>query len=138
MTHYHRAKVVKKAEKTKKRLSTPKIILVAVLILLVLLIVGFGVFTLIKLYGMSINHTKIVPKPTVAPYALVTPVPGIVDVTGDPDDLTQDVDPSLDPSMIFDTEIYQEDPIDPNVVNILVVGEDAGGSGSTPAVRTLC
>lgn len=110
----------------KKRLSTSKKILVAILILLVLLIVGFGLFTLIKLYRMSINHTKIVAKPTLAPYAVVTPDPGVVIATADPDDLTKDVDPSLDPEMIFPDQIYMEDPIDPDVVNILVMGEDAG------------
>lgn len=109
----------------KKRLSTTKKIIVAILALLILLIVGFGVYTLIRLYGMSINHTKIVAKPTVAPYAVETPDPGIVDATGEPEDITQDVDPSLDPGMVFDDPIYQQDAIDPDVVNILVIGDDA-------------
>lgn len=115
--------------KQKKRLSTPKKIIVGILLLLILLIVGFGVFTLIKLYGMSINATKFVAKPTRSPYA--TPDPGVVIATADPEDLTQDVDSSYDPELIYAEPIYVENAIDPDVVNILVMGEDSRSSGQT-------
>ena len=112
--------------KTKKRLSTPKKIIVLILALLVLLIVGLGVFTLIKMYGMSVGATKFVAKPTVSPYT--TPDPGLVPATGDPD-ISRDVDSSLDPNLIYDEPIYIENAIDPDVVNILVLGKDAGAGG---------
>lgn len=116
--------------KKKKRLSTPKKIIVAVLLLLVILIVGFGVFTLAKLYRMSIDHTKIVAKPTVDPN-LVTPDPGVELATGDPGDISQDIDTPIDPALIGKDPIYVENAIDPDVVNILVVGEDAAGTASS-------
>lgn len=115
-------------KKQKKRLSTPKRIIVTILILLVLLIVGFGVFTLIKLYGMSINSTKTIAKPTVSP--LATPDPGIVIATSDPNGLDVDVDASLDPDLIYADPIYLENAIDPDVINILVMGDDARGGES--------
>ena len=110
--------------KGRKKLSTGKKITVAILLLIVLLIVGFGVFTLIKLYSMSFNATNIVARPTVAPYS-VTPEPGVVITSETPDDLTQDYDDPIDPSLINPEDIYRvENPIDPNVVNILIMGED--------------
>lgn len=114
--------------KTKKRLSTPKKILVAVLLLLVLLIVGAGVFTLVKMYGMSVGAAKFVVKPTVSP--LVTPDPGLIFASDDPN-ITEDVDTSLDPNLVYADPIYIENAIDPDVVNILVMGEDSrpGDSG---------
>lgn len=112
--------------KEKKRLSTPKKIIVGILLLLVLLIVGLGAFTLIKMYGMSVNATKFVAKPTVSPFT--TPDPGIVIATDDPD-ISKDVDSSLDPNLIYDDPIYVENAIDPDVVNILVLGKDAGAGG---------
>jgi LCP family protein required for cell wall assembly len=114
--------------KQKKRLSTPKKILVAVLIALVLLIVGFGLFTLIKLYSMGRNSARFVVKPTVDPAAAPTPDPGIVLASEDPDDLTQDVDASIDPAFIAADPIYVTNAIDPDVINILVMGEDAAGT----------
>lgn len=115
----------------KKRLSTAKIIIVAILALLVLLIVGFGLFTMFKLYRMRINATGTVPKPTVAPYAVVTAEPGIVIASTEPDDLSKDVDDILDPGLINKDPIYVENAIDPDVVNILVMGEDKTGDSST-------
>ena len=111
--------------KKKKRLSTPKRIIVIILMLLVLLIVGFGLFALIKLYGMSINSIKTVAKPTVSPFA--TPEPGVVIATGDPNDIGRDVDASLDPNLIYADPIYVENAIDPDVINILVMGDDTRG-----------
>lgn len=113
-------------KKPKKRLSKAKKIIVIILMLLVLIIVGFGLFTLIKLYGMSINAIKTVAKPTVSPFA--TPDPGLIDIIGDPGDLTKDVDASLDPNLIYADPIYVENAIDPDVVNILVMGDDTRGS----------
>ncbi|MBO4562945.1 MAG: LCP family protein [Clostridia bacterium] len=117
---------MKKTERTIKRLSTPKKILVAILALLVFLIVGSGLFVLIKMYGMSIHATKTVAKPTVSPYD--TPDPGLQDIDGDPD-LSRDYDPDLDPSLIYNDPIYLQDAIDPDVVNILVLGTDTRGNG---------
>lgn len=117
-------------KKEKRRLSTSKKIIVAVLMLLVLLIVGFGAFTLVKLYTMSRNHTQIVAKPTVDPGAAPTPEPGVIIATGDPD-ISVDVDPSIDPALINPDPIYVENAIDPDVVNILVMGEDAAGTAQT-------
>ena len=113
--------------RTKKRLSTPKKIIVGILLALVLLIVGAMAFVLIKMYGMSIGATKFVAKPTVSPFN--TPDPGL-SYWGDLD-LTKDVDSSLDPNLIYDDPIYLENPIDPDVVNILVLGEDAGDGGAS-------
>ncbi|MBR3382892.1 MAG: LCP family protein [Clostridia bacterium] len=113
--------------KPKKRLSKAKKIIVIVLMLIVLFIVGFGVFTIIKMYGMSVNATKFVAKPTVSPYS--TPDPGIELASDDPD-ISRDVDSSLDPNLIYADPIYVENAIDPDVVNILVLGEDAGDHGS--------
>jgi LCP family protein required for cell wall assembly len=115
----------------KKRLSTGKIIIVAILLLLILLIVGFGAFTLFKLYRMRMGAIATVPKPTVAPYAVVTPEPGVIIATGDPDDLTQDIDDPIDPGLIAKDPIYVENAIDPDVVNILVMGEDKSADKST-------
>ena len=115
----------------KKRLSTAKIIIVVILMLLVLLIIGFGVFTVAKLYRMRINATATVPKPTVAPYAVVTAEPGVIIATVEPDDLTKDVDDILDPGLIDKDPIYVENAIDADVVNILVMGEDKTGDSST-------
>ncbi|MBO4847918.1 MAG: LCP family protein [Clostridia bacterium] len=111
-----------------KRLSKPKKILLAVLALLVLIIVGFGLFTIIKMYGMSIHAIKTVAKPTVSPYD--TPDPGLNRIDGDPD-LSRDYDPYLDPSLIYNDPIYLQNPIDPDVVNILVLGSDTRGNGDT-------
>ncbi|MBR3459336.1 MAG: LCP family protein [Clostridia bacterium] len=108
-------------KKVKKKLSTPKKILVGFLSALVLLIVGFGVFTLVKLYGMSMNAARFVAKPTVSPYA--TPDPGLQEAN-DNLDLTRDWDSELDPNLIYLDPIYVENAIDPDVVNILVIGED--------------
>lgn len=115
----------------RKKLSTAKKIIVAVLLLIVLLIVGFGVFTLVKMYSMRIGATATVPKPTVGPYASATAEPGVVITTVDPDDLTKDYDPPIDPADITKDPIYVENAIDPNIVNILVVGEDNSGDSST-------
>jgi LCP family protein required for cell wall assembly len=117
---------VAEEKKPKKRLSKTKKTIVIILMLIVLLIVGFGLFTLIKLYGMSINAIKTVAKPTVSPYD--TPDPGLVPADGDPDGLDRDVDESLDPNLIYADPIYVENAIDPDVVNILVMGDDTRGS----------
>ena len=113
-------------KKQKKRLSKPKKIIVIILMLLVLLIVGFGLFMIIKLYGMSINSIRTVAKPTVSPYD--TPDPGLVLTSDTPGGLDVDVDSSLDPDLIYADPIYVENAIDPDVVNILVMGDDTRGN----------
>lgn len=114
--------------KGKRKLSTGRKIIIAILMLLVLLIVGAGLFTLIKLYSMSVGATNIVARPTVAPFAADTPEPGVTITSDTPDDLTRDVDDPLDPSLVSPEDIYRvENPIDPNVINILVMGEDKRG-----------
>ncbi|MBQ1893270.1 MAG: LCP family protein [Clostridia bacterium] len=120
---------MEKTEQKKKGLSTAKKIIVAVLALLILLIVGFGAFTLIKLYGMSRNAAKIVAKPTFDPND--TPDPGVELITGDPGKWDVDVDDPIDPNLIYDEGIYQQDPIDPNVINILIMGEDRRSTAET-------
>lgn len=120
-----------KPGKKKKKLSTGKKILVIVLALIALFILGLGGFTLFKMYRMSVGAIKRVPKPTVPPYGIVTPEPGIVIISGDPDDITQDHDDPLDPNMIYPDPIYIENAIDPDVLNILVLGEDARSSEET-------
>lgn len=119
-------------EKKKKRLSPVRLIIVLILILIVLAILGFGGFTIVKMYRMRMGATATVPKPTVSPYAGATPEPGIEVVpTVDPDDIKVDHDDVLDPALINKDPIYVENAIDPDVVNILVMGEDSSGDSST-------
>ena len=55
--------------KKKKRLSPVRLVIVIILLLIVLAILGFGGYTIVKMYRMRIGATATVPKPTVAPYA---------------------------------------------------------------------
>ena len=113
-------------EKTKKRLSVPKIILVSILGLLVLAILGVGGYTLIKLYGMSRNAVKTVEKPVVE-QPDVTPEPGVTIIEGEDlanIDLTEDYDTPIDPKDIYAEPIYSENQIDPDIINILLLGDD--------------
>lgn len=113
--------------KNKKRLSTPKIILVSILGLLALIVLGGGGFIIAKLYGMSAGSTKTVKKPEVDHSAEATPEPGVTIIEGedlDDIDLTVDYDTPIDPKDIYADPIYQEDPIDPDVINILLMGDD--------------
>lgn len=109
----------------KNRLSVPKKILVAVLAVLAAAILGVGGYTIAKLYGMSRGHIKTVEKPTVTEYA-ATPEPGVQIITGeDVDiDITQDYDSPIDPKDIYPDPIYSENQIDPDVINILLLGDD--------------
>ncbi|MCR5809478.1 MAG: LCP family protein [Clostridiales bacterium] len=121
------------AKKNKKRLSTPKKIIVAILCLLIALILGAGIFTIGKMYKMSRNAARIVPKPTVSPYGDATPDPGLIDIGTDPGDadITKDYEDPIDPDLIFDDPIYVENAIDPDVINILILGEDKSGTNET-------
>lgn len=116
-----------------KKLSVGKAIIVGILLLIVVAILGVGGYTLIKMYGMSRNAAKTVPKPTVPPYAVETPEPGVEVIETDPAsiDLTKDNDDPIDPGLIFDDPIYVENAIDPDIINILVMGEDKRGSFET-------
>ena len=118
--------------KKKKRLSPVRLVIVIILLLIVLAILGFGGYTIVKMYRRRIGATATVPKPTVAPYAAPTPEPGVeVVATVDPDDLKVDIDDPLDPALINKDPIYVENAIDPDVINILVMGEDSSGDSST-------
>ena len=112
--------------KKKKRLSVPKIILVSVLGLIVLGILGVGGYTLIKLAGMSRNAVKTVDKPVIE-QPEETPEPGVDIIEGDDladIDITEDYDTPINPKDIYADPIYSENQIDPNVINILLLGDD--------------
>ncbi len=111
--------------KTKKKLSTSKKVLLGILCSLLTLILGFGIFIILKLSGMSLNAIKTVKKPQVD-YSDATPEPGVEIIEGDPSgiDLTIDYDAPIDEKDIYEDPIYQEDPIDPDVINILLLGDD--------------
>lgn len=133
----------KTKKKKKKRLSTPKIILVSILGLLVLMILGFGGFVFFKLSGMSINSIKTVKKPKVDDSEDATPQPGVTIIEGDDIsqiDLTIDYDTPIDPKDIYADPIYSEDQIDPDVINILLLGDDGrepADSGRTDSMMIL-
>ena len=117
-------------KKKKKRLSPVRLIIVLILALIVLAILGFGGYTIVKMYRMRIGATVTVPKPTVSPYA--TPEPGIIVAPSvAPEDISVDIDDPLDPGLINKDPIYVENAIDPDVINILVMGEDKTGDSST-------
>ena len=131
-----------KKTKKKKRLSTGKIVLVSILGFLVLTILGLGGFVLMKLSGMSLNSIKTVKKPSVDYSTENTPEPGVELVEGNISDLdlSIDYDTPLDPADIYDDPIYQEDQIDPDVINILLLGDDGRDeydSGRTDSMMIL-
>lgn len=116
--------------KKKKRLSVPKIILLSFLGLLVAAIVGVGGYTLIKLYGMSRNAVKTVDKPTVTE-PKVTPEPGVTIIEGQDIDFSEDYDTPLDPKDVYPDPIYSENQIDPDIINILLLGDDGRTESDT-------
>ncbi len=97
--------------------------------LVMAIILGAFGFVYFKLKAMSRNATGTVPKPTVNPVTQVTAPPSdLVIIDGEPEDLTQDYDAPIDPSDIYADPIYQEDQIDPDVLNILLLGDDGRDS----------
>ena len=92
-----------------------------------LLLIGIimGLCFFIKLNGMRKGSTGIVqqehtPEPVPTPETTLVPV---LDESGL--DLTEDYDPELDPGDISDDPIYSQNRIDPNVINIFMLGDDA-------------
>lgn len=98
-----------------------------VLAALILITVGVTGFIYIKLQNMSRNAIGTVAKPTTLPLPVDTMPPvSLIPVLDKEDlDLTQDYDPEIDPVDIWNDPIYYESMIDPNVINILVLGRDA-------------
>lgn len=114
-------------KKKKKRLSTSKIILLSVIGVMVLAILGIGGYTVLKLYNMSRNAVKTVDKPVVTEQNEATPDPGISIIEGDDIgdiDISEDYDTPIDPDQVYNDPIYSENQIDPDVINILLLGDD--------------
>ncbi len=110
--------------KTKKRLSTPKKIIVGVLCVIIALILFVGGFTLTKLYAMGRGHIRTVENPKIVE-AETTPEPGIRIIEGDENvDFSQDYDTPINSEDIYSDPIYAENQIDPDVINILLMGDD--------------
>ncbi len=114
---------------TKKRSAgrtAVRVILIALAVVLGLALIAFGIF-FIKLKHMSRNATSIVEKPTLSPNAAQpAPPPSLIPVENPEDlDLTTDYDPAIDPSDIDEDPIFAVDPYDKDVVNILLLGNDA-------------
>lgn len=112
-----------------------KIFIVVLLVLIILAGIVFGYFW-IKLKGMSDGAVDIVPQPTIS----ATPLPEIddslEDVEGTPDDIHIDYDVTTDKS--DRTSIYKKEPIDSDVINIVLIGQDSSfGSGSTRSDSTI-
>lgn len=111
----------------RKRSKTGRVIGVIALSLagvMLLSVVGVGAFVLIKLSRMSRNAVDIMPKVEGTDTAETAEPPELIVIEGDPEDLTQDYDAPIDPSDVYPDPIYQEDQTDPDILNILLMGDD--------------
>ena len=117
-----------KSKKPKKRISIVGIIALCLIGAILLGVLGVGGYVLIKLKRMSRNAVAIV-KPTIPPTEFESAPPvELIPIEGEPDDLTQDYDTPLDPSDVFTDPIYQENQKDPDIINILLMGDDGRDS----------
>lgn len=103
-----------------------KVCLIILAAILALALVAFSIF-FFKLKHMSRNATDIVAQPTVGPNPVETAAPPSLVPVEDPDDLdlTTDYDPAIDPNEIGQDPIFAVDPYDEDVINILLLGNDA-------------
>ncbi|MCH5279378.1 MAG: LCP family protein [Christensenellaceae bacterium] len=100
---------------------------IALIILGVLLLIGLiaGAVVLLKLAKMNNGATGIVPQVS-TPAPIPTPEATLVPVI-DPSelDLSEDHDPDIEPGDMTDDPIYSQNQIDPDVINIFMMGNDA-------------
>ena len=121
-------------EEKKKKSKVGRIILwilLGMLIALILLAVGFGIHTYIKLKGMNEGAAPFEPVENMpSGYSeIVTPNVTLVPVLSPDDiDITVDYDIDIDPIESTDDPIFVTNPKDENIVNILMIGTDARGS----------
>lgn len=110
-------------ENKKKKRKVPVVWIVIGAIVLVLAAVVLSVF--FKLNGMRRNSTGFVPMPSQLPIDEIEPANLIPVENPDELDLSEDYDPDITDMPLGDDDIFRVDAIDKDVVNILLLGNDA-------------
>lgn len=109
--------------KKKSKLRILLIILLAVILLILLLLA----VVYLKLKGMSRNSVGIVPK-TSGGIEILTPEATLVPVLNEDElDLSEDYYIEIDPDDMTEDPIFETNPKDPDVINILMLGSDSRG-----------
>lgn len=115
---------MKKDKQNKKKRKALPIILI-VLGSLLALVAGVFLYGYLKLGSMRRGSVPIVPAPVDVGNVTAEPVDLVPVENPDELDLSEDYDPEIDPADFGNDDIFRRDAIDENVVNILLLGNDA-------------